>query len=265
MTLPAPLPVRLHHLTAGAATAGEHLPDLELTVATAEELRQLLAGLARIAAGPLLPRGTAPEIRIRTTREELIVRIGGGGLRVISWESPLGGSPMSVDRILESVQPRKAPPPRPPDRPVDVVMREEEEDEDDLASTTPWLKVVLLSVAILTINGITAWLLLRPTPDLLPEHVLMGEPDASRFLRSLAGEFETGSKPGDRLLHVAPTGFLRLATYGRNHEIHDETTQVARAARAGDRPILVTNEKMSLEVRDSNTIVVYGTTYRRRR
>lgn len=263
MTPPAPLPVRLHHLTPGAATAGEHLPDIEQTVSDPAELRKLLAGLAKIAGGPLLPRGTAPEIRIKTVREELIVRIGGGGLRVISWESPMGGSPMTVDRILESLQPPKEPPPRPRERPVEVA-EEEEEDASPVVSAT-WLKVVLLGAAILTINGITAWMLLRPTPDLLPEHVLMEAAEGSRFLRSLAGDFETGSKPGDRLLFLAPTGFLRLATYGRNHEILDETTQVARAARAGERPILVTSEKLSLEIRDTNTIVVFGTTYRRRR
>lgn len=258
MILPAPVPVRLHHLAPGATEAGESHPDLDLTITNTDELQVLLEGLARIAAGPLLPRTASPEIRVRTVREELIVRIGGGGLRVISWESPIGGSPMSVGRIIAAVAP-------PPEAPVFTRRAAPVPVEEEISfAGLPWLRLAALALAILIMNGVTVWLLLKPPPDFLPEFEYMSADESSRLLRSLAGDFETGATAGDRTLNIGPNGYVRLAVYGPDLEIVEESAQVARAATSGNRPILITNQPTTIEIVDADTVVLYGTTYRRR-
>jgi hypothetical protein len=249
-------PVLLHHLSADGRTIGPEQPDVQLDAVPLTQLRVLLSGFE--AALRTAPAGASPEVSFKTAREMLIVRAAADGLRLISWESPLGGSPMTAAQICDSLI-RPAAPVRKP-RP------EQAQDDETEATVIPgWVKAAVLLVAILGLNAWTVWRLARPeAPEFLPAYELLSAAENSRVLNQAAGDYETGRRTGDRVLFLSPNGYLRLGVYGAQDEISEATVQYARAARNGERTYLVTNENVPFEVRDENTLVLFGTVYRRR-
>lgn len=255
-------PVLLHHLSADAADVGADLPDVALEAVPLARLRELLASFEAVAAR--VPAGAAPEIRFKTTREMLIVRAAPDGLRLISWESPLGGLPMTAAQIAESL----ARPPPPPPRPAadDYERPAEKEARDDAPPFfTNWVKAAILLAFILALNAYTVWRIARPeAPQLLPEYQLLPADESGRILRETAGEYQTGRKAGDRVLFLSANGYLRLGTYGPADEIREETVQFARGAKLGDKTYLLTNEQVPFEVKPNGTLELFGTVYKRR-
>lgn len=255
-------PVLLHHLSADAAQAGAELPDVALDAVPLPRLRELLTAFEALA--PRVPAGAAPEIRFKTSREMLIVRAAPDGLRLISWESPLGGLPLTAAQIAESLVRPPSPPPRPAAEDFERPAPKEERDESPPFFSN-WVKAAILLGFILALNAYTVWRIARPdAPGFLPEYELMPAEDSGRILREVAGEYQTGRKPGDRVLFLSANGYLRLGTYGAADEIREETVQFARAAKLGDKTYLLTNEQVPFEVKPNGTLELFGTVYKRR-
>lgn len=253
-------PVLLHHLSPDATQSGADLPDVALEEVPLERLRDLLTAFEKIAPAPA--PGAAPEIRFKTNREMLIIRAAADGLRLISWESPLGGSPMTAAQICDSLA-RPLVPERAARLDPEEVRAAREEEETPFFSN--WVKAAFLLVVILALNAYTVWRIARPSaPELLPLYENLPAEESSRVLRAAAGEYQTGRKAGDRVLFLSANGYMRLGVYGPDEIIREETVQYARAAKAGDRVYLVTNEHVPFEVKENGTIELFGTVYRRR-
>lgn len=249
----------LHHLSPDARVASASQPDHDMPKVTIEKLRELLVALAATAAQ--LPAGSAatPEIRIKAGKDTLQVRVSEGQLRFVSWETKAGGVGLNVDQIIARVSfsaPRSEPAPLRPARmhvpagPPEKVPR--------------WLKVSGLIVAIIVINSISVWMLLRPPPDLLSEFELLPSGASQELLASLAGDYETGSREGDRRLTIQPDGALQLSKYGQQRVVVQEGAKTARGALTSGKPALLTDDPYLLEVKDPNTVVLYGDTYKRK-
>lgn len=246
-------PVLLHHLAADASAAGVEHPDLQLDEVPLSRLRELLAAFERQTGR--IPSSAAPEIRFKTVREMLIVRAAADGLRLISWESPLGGTPLTAAQIGDSLVKPVA-----PARPAATEPAAEAPGREERADTPPfftnWVKAAILLVFILALNAYTVWRLARPeAPEFLPEYQMLAADESRRIL---------GAAAGDRVLFLSANGYLRLGTYGPGEEIREETVQYARAARLDDKTYLLTNENVPFEVKENGTLELFGTVYRRR-
>jgi len=126
-----------------------------------------------------------------------------------------------------------------------------------------WAKVAVLAVLIVGFNGATAWMLLRPPPSLVPKHELLSDSESRALLQRVSGEYETGAAEGDRRVLINPNGELRLAKFGPQRAILEERHKTARGALVNGRAALVTGDGV-IEIKDPETIVLFGTTYRRR-
>jgi hypothetical protein len=249
----------LHHLSPDAKEALASQPDHELPKATIEKLRELLVALEAAvgrmpAAGP-----AAPEIRIKTGKDTLQVKVTEGQLRFVSWETKAGGVGLTVDQIIARVNlsaPRTEPAPRRAPRPQPVAAKPER--------IPRWLKVAVLVAAIVGINATTVWMLIKPPPDLLSEFELLPEAASHELLASLAGDYETGNHEGDRHLTIQPDGALQILKYSPKRVLVPENAKTARGALTSGRPALLTSDPYLLVIKDPNTVVLYGDTYKRK-
>lgn len=251
--------ITLHHLSTDAKAASASQPDHDLPHATIEHLRELLVALAATAAK--LPAVTAatPEIRIRAGKDTLTVRVSDGQLRFVSWETKAGGVGLNVDQIIARVNfsaPRSEPSPL---RPARIYQ----------AEATPekfprWLKVTGLIVAIIAINCTTVWMLIKPPPDLLAEFELLPSSASGDLLAMVAGEYETGTREGDRRITIKPDGALQLSKYGQKRAVIEGNTKTVRGALTSGQPALLTDDPYLLQIKDPNTVVLYGDTYKRK-
>ena len=255
--------VTLHHLAPGAKAAGLAYPDEQLQTVTGPQLRDLLYALSEVSANLTIYEPSTPEIRIKTDRDAFTVRTRYRRLCFVGWETILRGEDHSVSYILSTItgtaEPAKAAP------------KIERFTSTVSSSTTPlqsggfprWAKVATLAALILGINGVTAWMLLRPAPSLLPQHEVMADADSRALLTKTAGEYETGGQEGDRRLIIEPGGTIRLAKYGPLRAVLEERTKPLRGAMVNGRAVLVTADAV-LAIPDADTVVIYGSTYKRR-
>ena len=249
----------LHHLSADAKVASAAQPDHDLPGASIEKVRELLVALAATAMHLPAKSAAAPEIRIRSGKDTLQVRVSEGQLRFVSWETKAGGVGLTVDQIIARVQlsaPRLEPAAKRP-----VRMHAPAETPEKIPR---WIKVTGLIAAILAINSVTVWMLLKPPPDLLSEFELLPAGASHELLASLAGDYETGTREGDRRLTILPDGALQLSKYGQKRAVVEENTKTARGALTSGKPALLTDDPYLLEVKDPNTVVLYGDTYKRK-
>jgi len=255
--------ITLHHLAADATAAGLQHPDQQLTGVSVEKLRTLLTALGEAGTKLASDDLAAPEIRIKTPREQLRVRPGNGGrLRLVTWDTKVGGMNFTVDEVLERLD-------GPPTEAAAAAAAIRRASASPIPPATKggmprWIKITALAVLIAGINATTIWFMLRPAPTLLPEYRLMSDSDGRKLLLDAAGEYETGGREGDRRLIIQPDGGLILSTYGTKRKIIEETTLRSRAARTNGKPALLTSDPYLLEVKDANTVVLYGNAYRRR-
>lgn len=249
----------LHHLSPDAKVASASQPDHDLPHATIEHLRELLVALAATAAK--LPAVTAatPEIRIRAGKDTLTVRVSDGQLRFVSWETKAGGVGLNVDQIIARVNfsaPRSEPTPL---RPARVYQPEATSEK-----LPRWAKVTGLIVAIIAINCTTVWMLIKPPPDLLAEFELLPTSASGDLLAMVAGEYETGTREGDRRITIKPDGALQLSKYGQKRAVIEGNTKTVRGALTSGQPALLTDDPYLLQIKDPNTVVLYGDTYKRK-
>ena len=256
---PATFHVILHHLSPDAKVASAAQPDHDLPRVTIEKLREFLVSLAAEATHLPLGGSVSPEVRIRIGKDTLQVRVSEGQLRFVSWETKAGGVGLTVDQIIARVNlsaPRAEPAPK---RPARVKATPEAPEK-----IPRWLKVSVLIFAIVAINCTTVWMLLKPPPDLLSEFELLPEAASHELLAQFAGDYETGSREGDRHLTIQSDGALQILKYSHQHQLVPENAKTARGALTSGKPAMLTNDPYLLEIKDPNTVVLYGDTYKRK-
>ena len=249
----------LHHLSMDAKVASASLDDHDLPGVTVEKLRELLVALAATAAHLPAVSAASPEIRIRAGKDNIQIRVSDGQLRFVSWETKTGGVGLNVDQIIARVcfsAPRsEAAPIRPARMHIPAAAPEK---------IPRWLKVSGLIIAIIAINCTSVWMLLKPPPDLLSEFELLPAAASQELLSMVAGDYETGAREGDRRLTIQSDGAIQLSKYGQRRLVVEENTKTVRGALTSGKPALLTDDPYLLEIKDPNTVVLYGDTYKRK-
>ncbi len=253
----------LHNLSPGAIAAGLAYPDEHLPTVNLAQLRELLYALSMVAADLTIYEPSSPEIRIKTDRDVFVVRTRYRRLCLVGWEPILRGEDHSVSYIISTITGT-----------ADLVKTAPKVERTFAASThsTPpmrpgqiprWTKICVLGILTACFLGITAWTLLRPPPSPVPPHELLTEAESSALLVKVAGEYETGGQEGDRRLIIDPDGVMHLAKFGPNRTVTQEKIKSARGALLNGRTVLITSDPAVLLIKDADTIVLFGTSYRR--
>jgi hypothetical protein len=257
--------VTLHHLSPDATAAGLAYPDVQLPEVNTAQLRDLLLALSEVAARLTIYEPSAPEIQIKTDREVFVVRTRYRRLCFVGWETILRGENHSVSYILSTITGSA--------EPVKAASKGDRTTSfSPIASSVPpmragrvprWAQIAVLAFLIIGFNATTLWLLLRPAPTLTPRFELLPEPESRALLAKAAGEYETGAQEGDRRLVISSDGTLRLAKIGAQRSITEERTKTSRGVLVGGRSALITSDASLLEIKDGDTVILYGSTYRR--
>jgi hypothetical protein len=258
--------VTLNHLSPTAREAGLAFQPVELPNQTLAQLQELLRSLEQLAGRLSLYEPAAPEVRIKSDRETFVIRTRNRGLCFIGWEPTLRGEEHTVEFILATVSGNAdlaRALPKPEAVPVDRVRVHAATTERPPSTGPRKLKLIILGVVILAMNGVTAWMLLRPPPSYAPKHETLPDAESRALLSRTAGVYVTGTAEGDRRLEIATDGTLKLAKFGPRQSITEERLKTVRGGLANGRPALITSDPYVMEIRDANTVVLYGTTYRR--
>jgi hypothetical protein len=253
--------VILHHLSPDAKQAGAALPDHVVADATIEKLEVLLRNLAKLAEHHKDAPGVTPEIRIQTAREELQVRAEKGQLRFDSWDTKVGGLHMTADEIIAMLGGKKI------DQAAIARRTAASRGRTGGGGGMPrGAKVAILAAVIVAANAASVWMIFFQKPrDLLPRHELLSDDETNRLLKNMAGEYETGATQGDRRLVIAADGTLQIATYGDKKKVLEENILNSHGAKVEGIPALITiNPAAVMEIKNSNTVILFGDTYRRR-
>ncbi len=257
--------VTLHHLAPGAVAAGLAHPDEALPAVPLPQLREMLYALSEVASRLTIYEPSTPEIRIKTDREAFVVRTRYRRLWFVGYESSLRGEEHSVAYILTTItgntETAKAPEPR-VERPSSA---------SPLVTVTPdeagrfprWLKIAVMAVIIIGCNATAAWMLLSPPKTIAPKYALLTPAESAALLGRVAGEYRTGSAEGDRRIIIDTTGTARLAKFGPNQSTTQPVTKTVRGAVVDGQPALVTNDPAAVVLKDADTIVFFGNTYKR--
>lgn len=257
--------VTLHHLAPGAAAAGLAYPDEALPAVPLPQLREMLYALSEVASRLTIYEPSAPEIRIKTDREAFVVRTRYRRLWFVGYEASLRGEEHSVAYILTTItgntETAKAPEPR-VERPssaspvISVTA-------DETGRFPRWLKIAAMAVIIIGCNATAAWMLLSPPKTIAPKYTLLTPAESAALLGRVAGEYRTGSAEGDRRIIIDTTGTARLAKFGPNQAPTQPVTKTVRGAVVDGQPALVTNDPAAVVLKDADTIVFFGNTYKR--
>jgi hypothetical protein len=266
----APVPtysVTLHHLAPGATAAGLAYPDVQLAAVPLPQLREMLYALSEVASHLTIYEPSSPEIRIKTERESFVIRTRYRRLCFVGYEAALRGEEHSVAYILTTItgttEVAKAPEPR-ADRPASASpLAGATEVLTETGRVPRWVKIAVMAVIIIGCNGTAAWLLLRPPTTLAPKYSLLTPAESVALLGRVAGEYRTGSSEGDRRIIIDATGTARLAKFGPNLSTIQPTTKSVRGALVDGQPALVTADPASIVLKDADTIVFFGNTYKR--
>ena len=255
----------LHHLAPGAVAAGLAYPDEALPAVPLPQLREMLYALSEVASRLTIYEPSAPEIRIKTDREAFVVRTRYRRLCFVGYEAALRGEEHSVAYILTTItgntETAKAPEPR-ADRPSSA---------SPILTVAPaeagrfprWMKIAVMAVIIIGCNATAAWMLLAPPKTIAPQYSLLTPAESAALLGRVAGEYRTGSAEGDRRIIIDTTGTARLAKFGPNLAPTQPVTKTVRGAVVNGQPALVTNDPAAVVLKDADTIVFFGNTYKR--
>ncbi|MBC7367204.1 MAG: hypothetical protein H7343_10410 [Undibacterium sp.] len=288
--------VTLHHLSADAKTAGVNYTNEPLMGVSAAQLRALLQGLSEVASRLTIYEPATPEIRIKTERSAFVVRTRHRRLCLLGWENKLRGEEHTIGLILNAVigttdpariaaEPERRGPASPlPDTDGSTAgnppMRAGGTPQPGTESNSPfpsaateaetrglprWAKISGLALLIVAFNATTVWLVFfQSAASPVPKSEAIAEFETGALLAKAAGEYETGVQEGDRRLIIEPSGTLRVAKYGPERAILQEAIKTARGGSVNGRVMLITSDPATVEIKDVNTVVYFGTTYRRR-
>lgn len=257
--------VTLHHLAPGAGAAGLAYPDESLPSVPLPQLREMLYALSEVASRLTIYEPSSPEIRIKTDREAFVVRTRYRRLWFVGYEASLRGEEHSVAYILTTItgttETAKAPEPR-VERPASAspVLTAA---ADEGGRFPRWLKIAVMAVIIIGCNATAAWMLLSPPKTIAPKFSLLTPAESAALLGRVAGEYRTGSAEGDRRIIIDTTGTARLAKFGPNLATTQPVTKTVRGALVDGQPALVTNDPAAVVLKDADTLVFFGNTYKR--
>lgn len=265
----APTPtysVTLHHLAPGAVAAGLAFPDVQLTAVPLAQLREMLYALSEVAARLTIYEPATPEIRVKTDRESFVVRTRYRRLYFVGYEGALRGEEHSVAYILTTItgtaETAKAPEPR-LERPAVASAAAADDAPADTGRVPRWVKIAVMAVIIIGCNGTAAWMLMKPPATLAPKFTLMTPADSAALIARFAGEYRTGSQEGDRRIIIDATGTARLAKFGVNQAPIQPLTKPIRGAMVDGQAALITGDPAAITLKDADTIVYFGNTYKR--
>lgn len=287
--------VMLHHLSPDAKSAGVNYVNEPLTGVSPAQLRTLLQGLSEVAARITIYEPATPEIRIKTERSAFVVRTRHRRLCLLGWENKLRGEEHTIGLILNTVtgtaeqakagaeaerRGSSSPLPGAGATGSNPPVRTGGDSAQGAASNPPfspaatgdetrgwprWAKIAGLGILIAGFNATTIWLVFFQTPaSPMPKTQPVAEFESGALLSKASGEYQTGDQEGDRRLIIEPSGTLRVAKYGPERAILQETMKTARAGALNGRTVLVTSDPTTIEIKDANMVVYFGTTYRRR-
>ena len=255
--------VTLHHLAPGAVAAGLAYPDEQLPSVPLSQLREMLYAFSELSSRLTIYEPSVPEIRIKTDREVFVVRTRYRRLCFVGYEASLRGEEHSVAYILTIItgttEPTKAPEPRVVHRPS----ASRAAPEAAAGGVPRWLKIAVMAVIIVACNGTAAWLFLRPPNTTAPKYSLMTASESAALLAKFAGEYRTGSQEGDRRIIIDTIGTARLAKFGANLAVNQPSTKTVRGAIVDGQPALITNDPAAVVLKDADTILLFGNTYKR--
>ena len=256
--------VTLHHLAPGAKAAGLAYPDEQLPAVPLNQLRDMLYAFGELASHLTIYEPSAPEIRIKTDREVFVVRTRYRRLCFVGYEASLRGEEHSVAYILTTItgttETAKAPELRVIERPSAAGRAA---PEAAAGGFPRWAKIAVMAVIIVACNGTAAWMFLRPPNTTAPKYSLMTASESAALLAKFAGEYRTGSQEGDRRIIIDTIGTARLAKFGPNLAVNQPSTKTVRGAIVDGQPALITNDPAAVVLKDADTIVLFGNTYKR--
>lgn len=258
--------VTLHHLAPGAKAAGLGYADEVLPAVTAPQLVEMLHALGEVALGLTIYEPSNPEIRIKTDREVVVIRTRYRRLCFVGREAMLRGEDHSVTLIMAVVSGVAEPeivPVRAAEKPSSTSPTGSRSFSPPSAGIPEWAKLAVLIVLSLAAVGTGVWMLTAPPKNLAPKFQLMSAADSSNLLAKAAGEYRTGTQEGDRRLIIAADGTLRIAKYGNAQAIAEEVIRTARGATQNGQPGLATNDPYLMLIKDADSVVLYGQTYKR--
>jgi hypothetical protein len=260
--------VTLHHLAPGAQAAGVGYPDEQLNGVTTEQLTELLQALAQVAASLTIYEPSTPEIRIKTDREIYVVRTRYRRLCFVGREALLRGEEHTIPYIIGTIsglaEPElKAATPRAPERPASASPTPAAGGSRAPTSAPPWTKIAVLAALSLACFAGGVWLLVKPARGVAPKFTKMDAAASAALLSRIAGEYQTGTREGDRRLIISADGTLRLAKYGPNKTIAEEIIRTARGALQDGKPALATADPYVMQLNEPDSIVLYGQIYKR--
>ncbi len=250
--LPVAFSVVLHHLSPDARRAGIELAEVQLTDVSLWQLRALLNALTELA--PKVAYPVTPEMRITSEGRQFLVQVRDGRVRFSSWSVRSGGGDLTPAQILALIAGTDEAAAAPAGATAGA--------GDKRRRRRIWL-IAFIAGGVLGSNGLTAWMLTRPAPDLLPVHRLLEPDPAQRLLERAAGVYETGQTDGDRRLNLRRDGTVQWFLLGEGKMVVEETTLSTVAAEAGGQPALLAGNRTMIEVRNAATLVYFGDTYRR--
>lgn len=261
--------VTLHNLAPGAKDAGLNYPDEQLQGVTPEQLAELLHTLEEVAARLSIYEPSNPEIRVKTDREVFVVRTRYRRLCFVGSETALRGEEHGVAYIMGAITGQALPVVRPAvnprlfDRPPTAIPLRPPRSGGGGVGFPEWAKIALLAVLSLSFVGGGLWMLFKPARSLAPKYKLMSPTEAVGLLGRVAGQYQTGNQPGDRRLIIANDGTMRIAKYGPEQSVAEEIIRTAKGATQDGRPALVTSDPYVMLIHDSESVTLYGQTFKR--
>ena len=246
--------VTLHHLALDAKRADAAAPDSARPGLDEKKLRELIRALAALA--PTNLGAAAPELRVTAPRGRFVVQIAQGRLRINSWSIKVGGADLSPEQVFAVIAGTEFEEDIPVDR-----------DDHGGRKRGRGVKIALLAVLIVSLNGITAWMLFRPSnlpPPLLPDCLPLAAESAARFLKGLAGEYQNGTAAGARALKISADGSVHWLVLGPGGAVAEETTIVVQPVQVHGQPALLADGRALIEAPDAASLVFYRETYRRK-
>lgn len=256
--------VTLHHLAPNASSVSLAYPDEQILAINLDQLRTLLYAFSVTASDLTIYEPSQPEIRVKTDRDVFVIRTRYRRLCLVGWETILRGEDHSVAYILTTITGNV--------EPTKVIPKPERVSSGTGGSTAPmveqsrfprWAKIATMLGLIILFNAITAWMLLKPAPTLLPPHEGLPVLESRALLTRVAGQYETGRLPGDRRLVIEADGTVRLSKYGSQQAVTQERVKSARGVQVAGQSALLTSESGVITIKDANTLVYFNTTYRR--
>lgn len=246
--------VGFHHLSVDVKKCGVSLPDAQLNYLSAKQVRGLLDAAFALAQSVEFP--AEPELRITSGGAKFVVQLKGGTLNFISWSSSVKAGGRTTPAQI-----------------FDAITGADNQVED--ASTSGSLitglgggllakmNIGMLAVAIIAVNSFTFWFMSRPPKTLLPKFTVMQPEPAERLLADVAGIYETGGSSGDRRLEIKKDGAVERIKFGEHRVASQKQTYTVKAVEAGGKPALVTDRKSLITIKDPQSLVLFGDTYRR--